>query len=1039
MHKTPTLSPLPCQADDDAREARAARDEASGSYDFEPASPTEWDNVETIALAEGLDYNALLREVEEGVSLVAPDRLWRRGAKLLELDSTGMVSEVTTDQLSATIARCVSMPRPPAKPYGPAEGAKPVPMRAIRDLKADPLRWGSRQLQAVRNAPWMLDDGSITSETGYYAGTWFQWDHAPLLPEAMGDERMWEVLTQLTDFRFQDESDRLHLLAAFMSAVVHRPGECSPLYLFNAVEFSSGKSTAASAMGILRTGRVPSVNGKMSSKDGGGTYDLQAVVRSQPDMVYFDNVERGTEFGSDDLDMLLTLQGQYQGRIVGSSDMGGGDPTLIEFVVTGNQVTPKGDTQRRCVVVNFARYTGNLDYDFLGWVKSNRNECLTALLRLQVLWHRAGRPGPSATLASFQDWARHVGGPLCLSYPRGADMWLAPSATPRPKTETEWSDLFEGEAWPRDEHDMHRPLRAGELRRVIMASDYYHLQELASGPVASLGKKLSALGDPRCQVLLPRGWRLHRIKCGNGFKHVPLKPGAPRPSGRNHPCVWPPAGGDDDPSTPSPEPSTRKVVDSPLPHLAVLAGLRGGSGGQNLSSTATSTVDMAGSTSHNGGGVEGVEVDSGLEFVSRFDSEDPAPPNLHTLHPFPDSEVMTSLSSMEGAVEGDRSSSTPSTVPSATPFLCAEVPQDDPAIEEIDAIVQRGLPVHLERFEAAYADATSAERGAMKRIAAQLHAERTGEGTGMRSMRQSKRHKTERVGKLERELERHTDRLRTMESYGPQVIAMLREGGGYRVHSRMKLEGTGRLRHIGPCLQNIAKGLGLRAAVVADHGWSMGVLDLVASHIRVAALCSGDEGLLADIDAGNVYKRSAHLWSPSGMSTAGGRKACKVAILALINGAGPGRLCEIITDAGFLCDEKRAADAASAWLQTYPKLSRWVALRKMDGGERSWTTPLGRRVNVPESKGAHVCLAWKLQSIEADVIRHALMNYEGPGEVVLTVHDEIVLHAPDADIEEAVETMKGCMERAMLTICGGPEGYTPVGVVSTEIRNTWGD
>ena len=129
---------------------------------------------------------------------------------------------------------------------------------------------------------------------------------------------------------------------------------------------------------------------------------------------FFDNITRRVEGSS--LASALTAR-TWADRVLGQSKMVP-LPVTLTWLVTGNCLSFSGELARRTVYI---RLDAKLERPYLrdgfkhplpSWAIEHRAELVWAALTLIQNWIVCGRPAGRATLGSFEDWARTVGGIL---------------------------------------------------------------------------------------------------------------------------------------------------------------------------------------------------------------------------------------------------------------------------------------------------------------------------------------------------------------------------------------------------------------------------------------------------------------------------------------------------------------------------------------------------------------------------------------------------------------------------------------------------
>jgi hypothetical protein len=226
---------------------------------------------------------------------------------------------------------------------------------------------------------------------------------------------------------------------------------------------------------------------------------------------------------------------------------------------------------------------------------------------------------------------------------------------------------------------------------------------------------------------------------------------------------------------------------------------------------------------------------------------------------------------------------------------------------------------------------------------------------------------------------------------------------------------AGARRKLGPAFQNVARPL--RKYLAAVPGRVIVNFDAANFHMRIAGELSGDSGLLAICEAGDVY---------GALSTALGvtRAVAKVAALALLNGSqGASLVKEGIAPA----DAKRLV---YAWRAAFPRLEASRQAWMSDWRARGGIVRLpGRDLEAETARGA-VALRWL--SVEADVLDHVLsvVDREGPAiglRTLLPLYDGLVADVP----EENAPAAEALIRRAFSEAC-------PWGIAKVGVGATWG-
>ncbi len=252
-----------------------------------------------------------------------------------------------------------------------------------------------------------------------------------------------------------------------------------------------------------------------------------------------------------------------------------------------------------------------------------------------------------------------------------------------------------------------------------------------------------------------------------------------------------------------------------------------------------------------------------------------------------------------------------------------------------------------------------------------------------------------------------------------------------RIHTRFNQMAatTGRLSSDRPNLQNIPirseSGMTIRRAFVADEGCLFLVADYSQIELRILAHMSGDPFLIdafkneVDIHAATA----ARVWSlPLEEVTLEQRRTAKMINFGLLYGM----------EAFGLADRLGISrDEAKGHIDTYfdqfvdvkQFMSDVVTRARNDGYT---TTLFGRRRYLPELKsdnfrvrqmGERMALNAPVQGTAADIIKAAMIELDRRlrvekvrSEMLLQIHDELILECPEEELDEIEGVVVECME-----------------------------
>jgi DNA polymerase-1 len=258
-----------------------------------------------------------------------------------------------------------------------------------------------------------------------------------------------------------------------------------------------------------------------------------------------------------------------------------------------------------------------------------------------------------------------------------------------------------------------------------------------------------------------------------------------------------------------------------------------------------------------------------------------------------------------------------------------------------------------------------------------------------------------------------------------------------RVHTTFNqaVAATGRLSSSDPNLQNIPirtpLGREIRAAFVAEPGHLLISADYSQIELRVLAHLSGDTALLDAFRRGvDIHDQTAErvFGTESGLDKHELRRRAKIINYALLYGKTAFTLSK---DIGVPQQEAQAF--IDAYFAGFPDVRQFID-RTIEEARHSGVvrTITGRRRLVPElnSRNGQVRMAAEretvnmpIQGTAADVLKKAMIDVHealvararakaGTTRMILTVHDELLFEAPEAEAAEVAALVKDLMERA---------------------------
>ena len=265
------------------------------------------------------------------------------------------------------------------------------------------------------------------------------------------------------------------------------------------------------------------------------------------------------------------------------------------------------------------------------------------------------------------------------------------------------------------------------------------------------------------------------------------------------------------------------------------------------------------------------------------------------------------------------------------------------------------------------------------------------------------------------------------------ALIKLRDANG-RVHSSFDqtATATGRISSNEPNLQNIPVrtevGREIRAAFVARPGWVLVDADYSQIELRVLAHMSGDETMRsAFLEGQDIHSRTAAevYGVPLDEVTPAMRSSAKAVNFGIVYGISDFTLAKNIS-----VTRAEARDFMERYFARYPGVKRFMEDCVQLGYARGYArTLLGRRRYLPELKspsynvrafGERCAMNSPIQGTAADIIKLAMIRvFEAlraqklRARLILQVHDELIVEAPEDEAERVRALLRDCMEGVM--------------------------
>ncbi|MGB1271080.1 MAG: DNA polymerase I, partial [Endozoicomonas sp.] len=268
----------------------------------------------------------------------------------------------------------------------------------------------------------------------------------------------------------------------------------------------------------------------------------------------------------------------------------------------------------------------------------------------------------------------------------------------------------------------------------------------------------------------------------------------------------------------------------------------------------------------------------------------------------------------------------------------------------------------------------------------------------------------------------YTDKL-------PQMI----NGETGRIHTsyHQAVTATGRLSSSDPNLQNIPirtpEGRRVRQAFIAPEGFKLVAADYSQIELRIMAHLSRDQGLLDAFAKGlDIHKATAAEVFGVALDDVNSdqRRSAKAINFGLIYGMSSFGLAKQLG-----VSRSSAQEYIGLYFERYPGVLRYMDETKACAREKGYVETLfGRRLYLPEintrngmrrQAAERTAINAPMQGTAADIIKRAMSLVDHwlgrdnlDARMIMQVHDELVLEAPEGQVDALVNGLKATMAEA---------------------------
>lgn len=248
---------------------------------------------------------------------------------------------------------------------------------------------------------------------------------------------------------------------------------------------------------------------------------------------------------------------------------------------------------------------------------------------------------------------------------------------------------------------------------------------------------------------------------------------------------------------------------------------------------------------------------------------------------------------------------------------------------------------------------------------------------------------------------------------------------------------TGRLSSNNPNLQQIPRGGLIRGTFIADEDCSLIVADYDQVELRCAAYLSQDAEMIRVFQEGiDIHSQAAAAMYEIDIDAVGEeRQVGKTMNFGTLFGAGPTKIATVASTIS-PCDIPQAQEFIRRYYEQFSGLSQWkdsMVIKARNTGSRAkkrvpYTEipPWNRKRRLPDlysmdagekARAERQVVNAIVQGFAANIMKLALIDLhaslvEGqyPYKILLNVHDEVIMQAPDAEIDVALDLLVSTME-----------------------------
>lgn len=286
-------------------------------------------------------------------------------------------------------------------------------------------------------------------------------------------------------------------------------------------------------------------------------------------------------------------------------------------------------------------------------------------------------------------------------------------------------------------------------------------------------------------------------------------------------------------------------------------------------------------------------------------------------------------------------------------------------------------------------------------------------------------------------------------TFGTKLLDLINPES-HRVHCSFNICGarTGRLSASRPNFQNFPRDKSIRSTFIPQKGWSFICADYSQIEVRVAAELSQDKAMLSAFRNGvDIHKFTASVMARKSLEDVSKdeRQKAKAIVFGNLFGIGAKKFSHYSKKSyGVVISDAEAKDSIDLFRSTYSKYFEWQMDQATTAKQTLLVrTPCGKLRRLPADNTYGNSMNHPVQGGAAECMLHSLVYLEKAlrtegleARLSNTVHDELLVEAPQHEANHVKKLVEECMTEGFLSLF--PNGTTR-GLVDAHVGKNWAD